>query len=60
MLGYYSHPFFKEDELGSNTSIGPNYAGPVMPLYLNLRKVSIYGGSNEIQRNVIAKAILGL
>ncbi|MEH3119135.1 MAG: acyl-CoA dehydrogenase family protein [Methylorubrum populi] len=30
------------------------------PAYLNTRKVSIYGGSNEIQRNVIAKAILGL
>jgi alkylation response protein AidB-like acyl-CoA dehydrogenase len=30
------------------------------PHYFNLRKVSIYGGSNEIQRNIIAKAILGL
>ncbi len=30
------------------------------PTYLNTRKVSIYGGSNEIQHNVIAKAILGL
>ncbi|GJE44858.1 Putative acyl-CoA dehydrogenase FadE17 [Methylobacterium soli] len=30
------------------------------PMYLNTRKVSIYGGSNEIQRNVIAKAILDL
>lgn len=29
-------------------------------LYMNTRKVSIYGGSNEIQHNVIAKAILGL
>ena len=60
MLGYYAHPFFTENELGSNESIGPDYAGPVMPLYLNRRKVSIYGGSNEIQRNVISKAILGL
>ena len=60
MLGYYAHPFFTENELGSNESIGPEYAGPVMPLYLNRRKVSIYGGSNEIQRNVISKAILGL
>ena len=60
MLGYYAHPFFKENELGSNMSIGPDYAAPVMPNYLNFRKVSIYGGSNEIQRNVIAKAILGL
>ena len=28
--------------------------------YFNYRKVSIYGGSNEIQRNIIAKAVLGL
>ena len=28
--------------------------------YFNQRKVSIYGGSNEIQRNIIAKAVLGL
>ena len=28
--------------------------------YFNLRKASIYGGSNEIQRNIIAKAVLGL
>ena len=28
--------------------------------YLNLRKLSIYGGSNEIQRNIIARQILGL
>ncbi len=28
--------------------------------YFNSRKLSIYGGSNEIQRNIIAKAVLGL
>ena len=28
--------------------------------YLNLRKASIYGGSNEIQRQIIARTILGL
>ena len=30
------------------------------PRYFNWRKLSIYGGSNEIQRNIIAKAVLGL
>jgi alkylation response protein AidB-like acyl-CoA dehydrogenase len=30
------------------------------PHYLNLRKASIYGGSNEIQRQIIARTILGL
>ncbi len=37
-------------------SIGPRPAGAE---YFNYRKVSIYGGSNEIQRNIIAKAVLG-
>jgi alkylation response protein AidB-like acyl-CoA dehydrogenase len=31
-----------------------------MAAYLNFRKVSIYGGSNEIQRNIIARTVLGL
>ena len=33
---------------------------PLAPHYFNWRKISIYGGSNEIQKNIIAKAILGL
>jgi len=32
----------------------------VAPRYFNFRKTSIYAGSNEIQRNIIAKAALGL
>ncbi len=43
---------------------GANHEGdwalPIAPTYFNYRKVSIYGGSNEIQRNIIAKAVLGL
>ena len=38
----------------------PDWAAPLAPIYFNNRKVSIYGGSNEIQRGIIAKAILGL
>ncbi|MFM7304308.1 MAG: hypothetical protein ACKO4X_13390, partial [Alphaproteobacteria bacterium] len=30
------------------------------PTYFNWRKQSIYGGSNEIQKNIMAKAFLGL
>jgi alkylation response protein AidB-like acyl-CoA dehydrogenase len=33
---------------------------PEAAIYLNLRKVSIYGGSNEIQRGILAKHVLGL
>lgn len=35
-------------------------SGDAVVGYLNNRKVSIYGGSNEVQANVVAKAILGL
>ena len=40
--------------------IGPEYALTAMPHYLNSRACSIYGGSNEVQRGIIAKAVLGL
>ena len=40
--------------------VGPDWAGPSRRNYFNYRKISIYGGSNEIQSNIIAKAILGL
>ena len=38
----------------------PAYAGPLVGQYFNMRKTSIYAGSNEIQKNIIAKIILGL
>ena len=38
---------------------GFGWADTAAPEYFNYRKVSIYGGSNEIQRNIIAKAVLG-
>ncbi len=44
---------------GSGTDI-PDWARTAVPTYLNLRKASIYGGSNEIQRQIIAGTILGL
>jgi pimeloyl-CoA dehydrogenase large subunit len=46
---------------GSNDLLADlDWAGFAAPTYFNARKVSIYGGSNEIQHNIIAKAILGL
>ena len=39
---------------------GPDDAHGVAGAYFNTRKTSIYGGSNEIQRNIIAKMVLGL
>jgi alkylation response protein AidB-like acyl-CoA dehydrogenase len=41
-------------------TVGPAYAAPLGAAYLNMRKTSIYGGSNEIQKNIIAQTLLGL
>jgi alkylation response protein AidB-like acyl-CoA dehydrogenase len=58
-VGYYAFP--NERGLGSNEyPVGPDYAVGAAGRYFNMRKASIYGGSNEIQRNIIAKAVLGL
>jgi hypothetical protein len=38
----------------------PPWAAQVAPRYLNFRKTSIFGGTNEIQRTIIASTILGL
>ena len=48
-------PFDAGDEIAS-----PEWAQGSAPRYLNYRKTSIYGGSNEVQRNIIASTILGL
>jgi len=39
---------------------GNDDAAPLAPYYFNYRKTAIYGGSNEIQHNIIARMILGL
>jgi len=61
-VGPYALPYERESrEEGDLKSIaGPTYAAPLAATYFNLRKTSIYGGSNEIQRNIISQMILGL
>ncbi|MDP6829555.1 MAG: acyl-CoA dehydrogenase family protein [Alphaproteobacteria bacterium] len=61
-LGYYAAPFEMEQlsDGWNEPSIGPDYAAAQMPQYLFSRAATIYGGSNEIQRNIIAKMVLGL
>jgi alkylation response protein AidB-like acyl-CoA dehydrogenase len=60
--GHYGAPFFRGfPNDGDNAHpIGPDYSHRTAPTYFNVRKTSIYGGSNEIQRNIIAKMVLGL
>jgi alkylation response protein AidB-like acyl-CoA dehydrogenase len=61
-VGVYGAPYFRgfPVEGGNAFPIGPDYAHLTAPSYANMRKTSIYGGSNEIQHNIIAKMVLGL
>jgi len=61
-MGYYTLPLQNEArKLGSNFEvIGPDYGVTIYPQYLNNRATTIYGGSNEVQKNIMAKFVLGL
>ena len=45
---------------GAADADSPAWAQHAAPKYLNYRKTSIYGGSNEVQRSIISSTILGL
>jgi pimeloyl-CoA dehydrogenase large subunit len=62
VVGPYAMPLDpgQDSLLRNEPPVGPDWAGPIAPTYFNYRKVSIYGGTNEIQKNIIAKAVLGL
>jgi hypothetical protein len=47
------------DDLSENELLVPLDAARAASVYFNNRKLSIYGGSNEIQRNIIAKDLFG-
>ncbi|OZI31056.1 pimeloyl-CoA dehydrogenase large subunit [Bordetella genomosp. 10] len=61
-MGPYAAPYIEAalhygyDE----TPVGPPEAQSAAKAYFNYRKLSIFGGSNEIQKNIISKTILGL
>ena len=61
-IGHYANPYVPDAlKHGWNEApIGPEYAAPIASRYFNWRKASIYGGSNEIQKGIIAKMVLGL
>ncbi len=61
-VGPYALPLRREAMAAGyqGDPVGPFYATPLVANYLNMRKLSIYGGSNEIQKNIISQMILGL
>lgn len=61
-VGPYALPYRREalDGAFEGPAIGPAHAAPLAATYCNYRKTSIYGGSNEIQKNIITAMILGL
>ncbi|HCE41018.1 acyl-CoA dehydrogenase family protein [Alloalcanivorax profundimaris] len=60
--GPHALPFLPEELEGDfeGPYVGPEFAASVASRYFNFRKLSIFGGSNEIQKNIISKMILGL
>jgi alkylation response protein AidB-like acyl-CoA dehydrogenase len=61
--GYYALPYVRDQYVTNfpeEKRIGTGAASNASLIYFNDRKVSIFGGSNEIQKNIIAKHVLGL
>ncbi|MGF6842060.1 alkylation response protein AidB-like acyl-CoA dehydrogenase [Paraburkholderia youngii] len=61
-MGAFAQPFVEEAlyEGFDGVPVGPDEAARAASQYFNNRKLSIFGGSNEIQKNIISKTILGL
>ena len=59
--GPYSIPFIREAmEAGwQGDYVGAAHAAPLAATFFNMRKTTIYGGSNEVQRNIVAQVVLG-
>jgi hypothetical protein len=61
--GYYALPYVRDQydlSYSEKNRVGEGSETNASLVYFNNRKVSIYGGSNEIQKNIIAKHVLGL
>jgi len=61
--GYYALPYVRDqyvEDFPKDKRIGEGAATNASLNYFNDRKVTIFGGSNEIQKNIIAKHVLGL
>lgn len=61
-LGPHALPFLPEEREGDYAGeyLVADYAAAPASIYFNMRKLSIFGGSNEIQKNIVSKLILEL
>jgi alkylation response protein AidB-like acyl-CoA dehydrogenase len=59
-LGYYGMPYPDQRLIDNEGAVGPETAVAALRGMLFGRAASIFGGSNEIQKNIISKAVLGL
>jgi alkylation response protein AidB-like acyl-CoA dehydrogenase len=59
--GPFALPFIREAmEAGwQGDHVGAAHCAPLAATYFNYRKTTIYGGSNEVQRNIVAQTVLG-
>ena len=60
--GPYALPFVHEAmEAGwQGDHVGAAHCAPLAGTYFNMRKTTIYGGSNEVQRNIVAQTVMGV
>ncbi|MCY1351138.1 pimeloyl-CoA dehydrogenase, large subunit [compost metagenome] len=61
-VGPYALPFLEEemDQAFGGELLHTDYSATLASQYFIMRKLSIYGGSNEIQKNIVSKVNLGL
>ena len=61
-INHYSLPHANFISLNGHTDdwVAPDYCETVTPRYLNSRAASIFGGAKEVQKNIVAKVVLGL
>jgi alkylation response protein AidB-like acyl-CoA dehydrogenase len=59
--GPYAVPLIREamDAGWQGEFVGAAHCAPLASTYFNMRKTTIYGGSNEVQRNIVAQTVLG-
>jgi len=59
--GPYALPWIREAmEAGwQGNAVGAPHCAPLAATYLNMRKTTIYGGSNEVKRNIVSQVVLG-